>query len=250
VRLSFETDAGIGTRATLGVVVLEADETLEPEFSRVMALDGVALYHSRVPMVPEVRPDTLARMEADLPEAARMFPPAPAFDVIGYGCTSAATVIGSEAVAAAVQKARPTAQVTDPLAAIIAAGRALGVRRLGFLTPYIPQLSARMGERLCDAGFEIAAFGSFEEADDRVVARITEAAIGDAARRLAVGADAVVISCTNLRTLRIIPEIEAATGRPVISSNMALAWHMLRLAGIDDALPQFGQLFERPLTLA
>ena len=43
MKLPYDTDAGIGTRATLGVIVLETDETLEPEFSRMMARDGVAL---------------------------------------------------------------------------------------------------------------------------------------------------------------------------------------------------------------
>lgn len=243
MRLPFDTDAGIGTRATLGAIVLKTDETLEPEFARMMALDGVASYHSRIPMVPEIRPDTLARMEADLPAAARLFPSSLDFDVIGYGCTSAATVIGSDAVARAVQGVYPGARVTDPLAAIIAAGRALAVSRLGFLTPYIPQVSEKMREKLGDAGFEITRFGSFEEGDDRIVARITEASISAAARKVAQGADAVVIACTNLRCLRIIPEVEAKTGVPVISSNQALGWHMLRLAGVDDELSGFGRLF-------
>ncbi len=247
MKLRFDTDAGIGTRATLGVIVLETDETLEPEFARMTALDGVALYHSRIPMVPEVRPDTLARMEADLPAAARLLPSATDFDVIGYGCTSASSVIGSDAVARAVQGVFPQARVTDPLAAIIAAGRALGVRRLGFVTPYVAEVSARMRDRLVDAGFEIVRFGSFEEGDDRVVARISERAIAEGARQVAPGAEAVVISCTNLRCLRIIPRIEAATGLPVISSNQALGWHMLRLAGIDDPLPRFGRLFATQL---
>ena len=65
MKLDFQTDDGIGTRANLGVIVLETDETLEHEFSRIMNLHGVALYHSRIPMVPEIRPDTLARMEQD-----------------------------------------------------------------------------------------------------------------------------------------------------------------------------------------
>ncbi|MFC6689316.1 maleate cis-trans isomerase family protein [Jhaorihella thermophila] len=247
MKLPFDTDAGIGTRATLGVIVLETDETLEPEFARMMALDGVALYHSRIPMAPEVRPDTLARMEADLPAAARLLPSAPAFDVIGYGCTSAATVIGSDAVARAIQEVFSRVRVTDPLAAIIAAGQALGVRRLGFLTPYVPQVSAQMRDRLADAGFEIADFGSFEEGDDRVVARIAPASIDRGARQVAAGAEAVVIACTNLRCLPVIPRIEAATGVPVIASNLALGWHMLRLAGVGDCLPQFGRLFATQL---
>lgn len=245
MKLNFETDAGIGTSATLGAIVLETDETLEPELARMMRLDGVALYHSRIPMVTDIKPETLARMLHDLPGAARLFPRALEFDVIGYGCTSGATVIGSKQVARAVQTVFPNAQVTDPLAAIIAAGRAFGARRLGFVTPYVPELSRGMRQALGDAGFEIAAFGSFDEGDDRVVARISEGSIMAAAERVAAIApvDAIVIACTNLRCLRIIPEIEARIGIPVISSNQALGWHMLRLSGLRDAMPGLGRLF-------
>lgn len=247
MRLPFDTDDGIGTRATLGVIVLETDETLEPEFSRMVVGDGIALYHGRIPMTPDIRPDTLARMEADLPAAVRLLPSSADFDVIGYGCTSAASVIGSGAVVRAVRSVFPRARVTDPLAAIIAAGRALDVTRLGFLTPYVPQVSQRLRRRLEEAGFSIGRFGSFEEGDDRVVARISERSIAEAAGRLVPGCEAIVIACTNLRCLRIIPRLEAQTGLPVIASNQALAWHMLRLAGVSDAQTRFGRLFARSL---
>ena len=248
MKLSFTTDNGIGTRANLGVIVLSADETLEAEFREMLDVEGVALYHSRIPMVAEIRPDTLAGMEADLPASAKLLPHALDFDVIGYGCTSAATVIGSENVARAIQTVAPTAKVTDPLAAIIAAGRALSVHRLGIMTPYMPEVSGKMREKLEEAGFEIASFGSFEEEDDAVVARISEASIKAAALQMAKAApcDAIVISCTNLRCMRIINEIEGLTGLPVISSNQALAWHMLRLAGIHDSSTKFGKLFRLP----
>ncbi|OED48964.1 Asp/Glu racemase [Rhodobacteraceae bacterium (ex Bugula neritina AB1)] len=251
MKLPYDTDAGIGTRATLGVIVLETDETLEPEFSRMMAQPGVALYHSRIPMVPEVRPETLAKMQADLPASARLFPSTPDFDVIGYGCTSASTVIGSDKVAEAVQTVLPKVKVTDPLAAIIAAGRALGAARFGFVTPYLPEVSAQMRAKLEAEGFEITGFGSFEQKDDRVVARISETAIAKAAKQVAAQAecDAIVISCTNLRCLQVIPEIEAETGVPVISSNQALGWHMLRLAGVADERPAFGRLFTQALAV-
>ncbi|MGB3278802.1 MAG: aspartate/glutamate racemase family protein [Pseudorhodobacter sp.] len=245
MKLEFNTDDGIGTRATMGVIVLETDETLEPEFAKVMALDGVALYHSRIPMVPEIRPETLARMEEDLPASARLLPPSLDFDVIGYGCTSASTVIGSKNVARAIQTVFPNAKVSDPLAAIIAAGHHRGAKRLGFITPYVPEVSGQMRQKLEDAGFEIAAFGSFEEGNDQVVARITEASISEAAENVAAAApcDAIVISCTNLRCLKIISRIEEKIGVPVISSNQALAWHMLRLANVTDVLPQYGRLY-------
>lgn len=245
MKLDFDVDEGVGTRATLGVIVLETDETLEPEFARMTDIDGVALYHSRIPMVSEVNAETLAQMESDLPASAKLFPPALDFDVIGYGCTSASTVIGSENVAHAVQSVFPNAQVTNPLAAIIAAAHSLGVKRLGFITPYVPAVSLRMRQALEASDFEIAAFGSFEEGDDRVVARITETAIRAAAIQIAktTPCDAIVIACTNLRCLRVIPEIEAQTGVPVISSNQAMGWHMLRLSGVSEPFANFGKLF-------
>ncbi len=245
MKLGFDVDGGIGTRATLGVIVLETDETLEPEFGRMMDMDGVALYHSRIPMVSEINTQTLAQMERDLPASAKLFPPSLNFDVIGYGCTSASTVIGSQNVARAVQSVFPDARVTDPLAAIIAAAQSLGAKRLGFITPYVPAVSLRMRQALEQSSFEIATFGSFEEGDDRVVARITENAIMDAAVRVAATApcDAIVIACTNLRCLRVIPNIEAQTGVPVISSNQAMGWHMLRLSGVIEPISDFGTLF-------
>lgn len=249
MKLEFKTDKGIGTRATMGLIVLETDETIEPEFSRMTRLPGVALYHSRIPMVAEIRPDTLMQMRRDLPSSTALFPSSLDFDVIGYGCTSAATVIGPDGVQDAVRKARPGVTVTNPLSAVIAACRALDVDKLGFVTPYVAEVSAKMRDRLEAAGFVISGFGSFEEGDDRVVARISEVSLQKAIETVAAQAecDAVFVSCTNLRCLSIIPQIEKKIGRPVLSSNQALGWHMLRLSGIDDTLPEFGKLFTTTL---
>ncbi len=42
-------------------------------------------------------------------------------------------------------------------------------------------------------------------------------------------------------------ELEAELGKPVTSSNHAMAWHCLRLAGIDDPQPGLGSPFTLPL---
>jgi maleate isomerase len=44
-----------------------------------------------------------------------------------------------------------------------------------------------------------------------------------------------------------IAEIEKELGKPVTSSNHAMGWHALRLAGIRDTMPEFGRLFELSL---
>ncbi|MEO1649674.1 MAG: arylmalonate decarboxylase, partial [Pseudomonadota bacterium] len=60
-------------------------------------------------------------------------------------------------------------------------------------------------------------------------------------------ADAIFLSCSGIRTLDVVTEIEQITGKPVVTSNQAHLWSCLRRAGIDDQLAGFGALFERPL---
>ena len=52
---------------------------------------------------------------------------------------------------------------------------------------------------------------------------------------------------TSVRLAEAARDIEAETGVPITSSNHAMAWHALRLAGVDDVMPQWGRLFEAPL---
>lgn len=245
MKLDFKTDGGIGTRANLGVIVLEADETLEDEFRRIIPGDGVALYVSRIKMAPTISADTLVQMEADLPFSAGLLPEI-GFDAIGFGCTSAATFIGPAKVAEAITSVCPGARVSNPLSAIISAATALEVRRIGIVTPYVADVSAQMCQMLQKSGFEICGFGSFEESDDRVVARITPDSILSAIREVAAKApcDAMIVSCTNLRCLDVITTAEEQLGIPIITSNQALAWDLLRLSGVYSKRPKFGQLFE------
>jgi len=245
MRLDYVTDAGAGPRATLGLVVLATDETLEQDFARLTALPGVARHHTRIPMVPEVAPDTLAAMERALPQAAGLLPRAARFDVVGYGCTSGTAVIGPAAVRDAIGRVVPGARVTDPFSALVAAARALSAARIGLVTPYTAAVTERLATALGAEGVAVARAASFEQSDDRIVARIAETSILDAIRQIAApgGIDAVVLSCTNLRSLGVIAPAEAEIGVPVLSSNLALIWNMLRLAGLDDARPLDTHLF-------
>lgn len=243
--LPYTLDAPLGGRRALGLVALQTDETLEHEFARMFTAPEAALLVSRVPSAPTVSPETLAEMHAELPRAASMLPTALRYSVIGYGCTSASSVLGSDAVATQIRAGADVAEVTNPLESVLAACRALGVRRIGFLTPYAPEVSAALRAALEQGGIEIAGFGSFEEPDEHRVACIDPASTLAAIRSIgaAPGVEAVFASCTNLRTVEIIAEAEAALGKPMISSNQALAWRMLRLAGIEGGLaPSAGRL--------
>lgn len=234
----------LGHRAALGLIVLQSDETIEHDFRRLLPDDGVSLYVSRIPSAPEVTRETLARMEGDMTGAASLLPPPVRFDVVGYGCTSGTSVIGSARVAELVSAGCTTGAVTEPVSGLIAACGALGLKRLAFLSPYVAAVSDGLRGVLAQSGIETPVFGSFNEAEETRVARIDGQSLAAAARSLAAqgGVDGIFMSCTNLRTLDVIGAIEADTGIPVLSSNQVLAWHMLRSAGIADTITGVGRL--------
>ena len=129
VELKHKTDTGLGERATLGVIVLSSDQTLEYEFRTLLDFKGVAFYHSRIPNEMEITKQTLAKMEANLPVAAALLPESFNFSAIGYGCTSGATIIGEDRVEKAIQRVHPETPCSNPLTACKAALRALGIKR-------------------------------------------------------------------------------------------------------------------------
>ena len=58
------------------------------------------------------------------------------FDVVGYGCTSGATLIGEEKVDKLIRDIHPEVATTNPITATKAALSALGLKRIALLTPY------------------------------------------------------------------------------------------------------------------
>lgn len=245
--LPFKTDAGIASRARLGLIVLASDFTIEHEWRAIMAgLPGVALYQSRILNDTQITPETLRAMEPRIAAATDVILPGAKLDVVAYGCTSASMAIGEEKVFERIREARPDAKCTTPITAAFAAFRALGARRIGVLTPYRADVNRIVADYIRARGFEVPVFGSFNEQDDGIVASITPDAIREGVRTILGHAqvDAVFVSCTSVRLAEAARDIEREIGVPVTSSNHAMAWHALRLAGVGDVMPQWGRLFE------
>ena len=231
---------------TFGLIVLSVDETIEHDFRRLLP-DDVYLHVSRLRSGDELGTETIAAMEDRLPAAAALLPPAANFDVVAYACTSASAQIGPHRVAELVGSACTTAAVTNPLTAAIAAMQALGVKRLAIVSPYVPEVAEPVRAAFAAAGINVLRTLSFGEAVEANVVRIDQASIRAAAHDVVrdLEVDAVFLSCTNLRTMDVIDGLEAELGLPVVSSNLALAWQMARLAGLDLAPTAPGKLAKR-----
>ncbi len=229
--LPYTLDPDDPSAVPMGLIVLQTDETIEPEFRSLFIDDKSPLYVSRIPSGAEVNTDTLAQMETDLPAAADLLPKARPYRVVGYGCTSASSVIGSDRVEQMVMQTCNTSTVTNPLRAASACARHLGVSKFALLSPYIEEVNTPLRRAFAEQGISMDVFGTFGESEEAKVVRISTDSVVDAAVRLGRDStvDAVFLSCTNLRTLTAIPRIEAQIGKPVLSSNQSLAWHMKQL---------------------
>jgi maleate isomerase len=230
----------------MGLIVLQSDETIEQDFRRIFGA-GPLIYVTRVPTATQVTRDTLQQMAETLPAAASLFAEPTEFSVVGYGCTSGTAQIGADNIARLVREGCTTPEVTQPVSGLLAACATLNIKRLGFLSPYVEDVSAHLVNVLEANGVACPVFGSFDEACETVVAHISSQSTYDAAVTLAAkgGIDALFLSCTNLRTLDIIEKLEAETGLPVLSSNQVLAWHMAQLSGKDLTNLPFGTLFKQ-----
>ena len=111
-------------REAIGLIVLATDQTMEHEFRRLLDLPGVAFYESRILNEAAITPATLKAMEARLTEAAEVILPGLPLDVVAFGCTSAAMMIGEEQVFARIRAARPGVACTTPITAAFAGSAA------------------------------------------------------------------------------------------------------------------------------
>jgi len=248
-KMHYELADEVGYRCRIALIVLGSDRTIEHEFRKMLDIPGVAFYESRIYNDSEISAQTLAAMEARIADSTRLILPEDPMDVVAYGCTSGAMIIGPETVHARIREARPGVACTTPMEAAAAAFRAVGARRICLIAPYVDEINRTMRDYIIGLGFEVPVMGSWNLSNDADVARITSETTCKAAKELAGGddVDAVFVSCTSMRLAESIDELERAIDKPVISSNSATAWHCLRLAGYDDEVQGFGELFRRPL---
>jgi maleate isomerase len=239
-----------GQRARIGLILLATDFATEGELARFLP-DGrgadadVAWFTTRVPNTNPVTAANLRAMGPELARTAANILPGARLDAIAYSCTSGTVVMGAEATRAQINAGRPWVPVTTPAIAALAAFDALGVRRLSVLTPYSPEVNAAIADFLIADGCDIRTFASFHLDTDEAMSGVPERAIAEAAAGADTpDSDAVFISCTALRAVGCVAELEARLGKPVVTSNQAMFWHALRLAGVADAVPGRGTLLQ------
>ncbi|MFD7294612.1 aspartate/glutamate racemase family protein [Streptomyces sp. NPDC059897] len=223
-----------GPKPQRGVgVVAPFDFALDRELWRWVP-DHVSLHLTRTPFVPvEVGLD-LARLVSEhetLGEAVRALG-ATEPEVLAYACASGSFVgglAGERAMSAAMRRAGELPAVTTS-GALLEALSELGARRIALVTPYTRSVTESLEEYLAEAGITVTgrAFLGLTRHIWKVPYRDVAAMAREAG---SAGADALFISCTNLPTYDVIPQLEAELRVPVISANQVTMWAALARLG-------------------
>ncbi|MBT2510276.1 decarboxylase [Streptomyces sp. ISL-98] len=233
-----------GPRPQRGVgVVAPFDFALDRELWRWVP-DEVSLHLTRTPFVPvEVSLD-LARLVSEhetLRDAVRALT-AVAPEVVAYACASGSFVdglAGERAMCAAMTQAGELPSVTTS-GALLDALAELGARRIALVTPYTESVTRALEDYLAEAG--IAITGRAFLGLTRHIWKVPYRDVVDMARQAVVGAaDCLFISCTNLPTYDVIPQLEAELRMPVLSANQVTMWSALRRIG-EHAVGPYQQL--------
>jgi maleate isomerase len=234
-----------GWRGRLGMLLPSGNVAAESQFNAMLPA-GVSLHTTRLKLTGSSDAELLA-MADKVEDGASLLADACA-DLILFHCTAVTTW---DAEMDRALPARITAATGVPATAtsraLMAAFRALNVRKIVMVSPYIQSintrevafLEAQQINVLSDVGLGIPLAKDMILVEPGEWYRLVRA-------NARPEADAYFISCTAVRSLEVIADLERDLGRPVVTSNQVAAWHSLRTMGHSDKPAGFGQLFDLP----
>ncbi len=241
--------------ATVGFVY--PDHAAEDDYPRAAALLGVELpvahiYGTDLHAVPELldlgSPEKLAH------GAELLAPHRPA--AVVWACTSGSFVYGPDGARGQAEELARAAGVpaSSTSFAFTHAAHALGVTRVAVVASYPDEVARLFVDFLAAAGITVVSMSSAGIDTAAEVGTLSPAQVTAlVSANDHPDAQALLVPDTAMHTLAVLPELEAALGKPVLTANQVTIWEGLRLAGLLDRLPPhplLGSLFTERKTYA
>jgi maleate isomerase len=239
-----------GWRARLGVLVPSGIVVTEPEFSR-MTPKGVSCHFHRIAFRGEGSEsevlETLRRVEQSVGDATEMIchvRPA----VVALTGTGVSFIGGygyDQKIIRQIKEKSGGLPATTTSSSVIDALIKLGVKKISMATPYLEPV-ARIGMKFVeDSGIRVLEMKWLGKAGFDIAEVSSETLYNLVKAVDRPESEAIFISCTTLHTIELIKYLEEDLRKPVITSNQATLWNMLRLAGVNEKIEGFGQLLEK-----
>lgn len=230
-----------GDRLRLGIIVPSGNVIAEPQI-RAMLPAGVAALMTRLALRRSSEAE-LRRMEEGVEDAARLLADAQV-DRIVFHCT-AVTTFSPESGPAIRQRITAATGIPGLVTsdALVAALRALQIRRVVLLSPYIAPVHQREIAFLEYLGLTVVGEAALGIDTNDAMARLSPEQLEEwAFSQRNSQADGYFLSCTALRTAELIGGLEQRLGSAVLTSNQVMVWYALRDAGLSDRDATWGQL--------
>lgn len=233
-------------RRRIGLIVPSTNTVAEADLQA--AFHGIASIHGARLWLEEGRLDAqaLTAMNSRVDDAARDLASA-GVDIVAYASTAGGFFAGpgyDETMTTRLTH-RTGIRTIAVSGALTDAVRAVGARRVAVASPYNAWENERLRTYLEAAGIEVVSIQG-----DPVGSRLDgrghndlspESAFEFSVSVATADADALVCACTAWRTMEVAEAIEDRIGRPVVTSNQALAWAIARALGVPS-IPGYGRL--------
>ncbi len=125
--------------------------------------------------------------------------------------------------------------------------QALGARRIALVSPYSQPVIERAKHYYeTKYGLQVAALEGFAATDSYMIGKLGPENARDAFARIdRPEIEVFVVPGGNFPTMSFVPAWEAEFGTPVITTNQAALWAMMRLMNARDPLPDLGRLLQQ-----
>lgn len=218
----------------LGLLIPSSDITIEIEFRKYLP-DNIGLHVTRMPL-GEVTTERLAKMAKESTESVRLIMDAEPHLII-YGCTSGSFLGGKgydEKLESRLTSISGIPTITTAHA-VVDALKSLGSDKLVICTPYIEKINQIEKKFFQDNGFSVLSIHGMNMIKDIEIGKIDSQCVYNfAVEHDEHEADTMFISCTNLKTLDIIPKLCKELGKSIVSSNLATLWAICKRLKIRD----------------
>ncbi|MBC7803790.1 MAG: hypothetical protein H7Y16_07920 [Candidatus Parcubacteria bacterium] len=234
-----------GHRAKIGLVIPSNNTVIEPELW-AMRPNGVTVHGNRI-LTRGNTPEGIVEMERSAERAVNELH-AGQMSVMVYACLATSLVKGlswTRQVAAKIT-ADTGVRASTAATATFEALQELGIHRIAVASPYPERIQALLPPFIAEFGLELVSARNLGIQNSLELWKIPGAEVRAFARSVdAPHAEALCIVATDLPTIGEIAALERELGKPVVTTNQAILWKALTLAGVPDPVPGFGMLLER-----
>jgi maleate isomerase len=237
-----------GWRARLGILVPSQILAIEPEFGLVTP-EGVSCHYHRFNFSSTGKGDEevvarLKKAEAYVADAAALICDVrPA--VVAMTGTGVSFIEGhghDQILIKKMMERNGNLPTTTTSTSVIAAFEKLGIRKVSIAMPYVEAVARAAMKFVEDSGIQVLNAKWLHKAGFEI-AQMTPETVYHLARDVdRPESEAIFISCVNLHTFEVIDRLERDLKKPVITSNQATIWNVLRMAGVNDSIKGYGQL--------